>query len=199
MKGIINVAKKEEVVMLEDKINYYVPSDDIQHNLLLDTCAINEIVKSTDVICAIKELKNKGFIYYISDVQMRELSGIIDRKEMKMTVDETIKESNKSILSFLKDIDCKRVSCVALLLEEFWVLDGSFRLIDENSSTYTMFKEIHNNNIHHIKDAVIAEAAIYNNCTLITKDRRLNKKVNQYFSGRSILCKNFINEILSSN
>lgn len=188
---------KEEVVMLEDKVNYYIPSSDIEHNFLLDTCALNRIVESNDIIDAIKKSKIKGYNYYISDVQMRELYGVIDKKVVDESISTSIKESNEKIFKFIEEINCKRVSCVALLLKNFWKLDGSFRLIDENAETYPMIKDIHNNNIIHIKDAVIAEAAVYNNCTLVTKDSRLNKKVNNYFNGRSLWYDDFTNKIMS--
>ena len=188
------MADKEKIVTFGNRINYYIPSDDIEHNFLFDTCAINEIMKHSDVVEVLK--KTKEYNYYISDAQMRELNGIVDRKEMKMTIDENVRKSNENTFEFIKNINCKRVSCVALLLENFWILDGSFRAIDEKSSTYPMFNEIHNNNLHHIKDAVIAEATIYNNCTLVTNDSRLNKKVNKYFTGRSLMYEDFVSKII---
>ena len=112
-----------------------------------------------------------------------------------MQIYDNVKKENEKVFKFINEIDCKRVSSLPLLLENYWILDGSFRLISEKAETYPMFSEIHNDNIHHLKDAVIAEAAIHNNCTLVTNDKRLNKKVNSHFASRSMLCEEFEEKI----
>lgn len=163
--------------------------------ILFDTCAINKIMKSEEFMKKVKKIKELGFNYYIPDAMMRELQGVVDRKNGGMQIDDNIRKENEKVFEFIKEINGKRVSSVALLLENYWKLDGSFRLINEKADTFDMFKEIHNGNIHHLKDAVIVEAAIYNNCILVTSDKRLNKKVNHYFNNRSMLCEEFDKKI----
>ena len=58
------MADKEKIVTFGNRINYYIPSDDIEHNFLFDTCAINEIMKHSDVVEVLK--KTKEYNYYIS-------------------------------------------------------------------------------------------------------------------------------------
>ncbi len=183
---------EEKVFYFGDRINYFEPSDDILHNFIFDTCAINDIIKSQESIAKVIELAKLGNNYYITDVEYRELKGIIDRNGKSGIVKEEVQKKNEPVLRFLKEHNFKRVSCIAALLPNFWILDGSFRLFDEASILAPMVNDIHNNNLRHMKDAINAEAAIYNNCILVTSDDRLNKKVNKYFAGRSITTKEFL-------
>lgn len=185
----------EEKIVRDGRVIYYIPDKNIEHNILFDTCAINKIMKSEEFMDKVKKMKELGFNYYIPDALMRELKGVVDRKAGGMQVYDNVKEENESVFDFIKEINGKRVSSLALLLKNYWILDGSFRSIDEKAEAYPMFSEIHNDNIHHLKDAVIAEAAIHNNCTLVTNDKRLNKKVNSHFANRSMLCEEFEEKI----
>lgn len=181
--------------MMDGKVIYYIPDNNVDHNILFDTCAINKIMKSEEFMKKVKKMKELGFNYYIPDALMRELKGVVDRKAGGMQVYDNVKEENERVFDFINEINGKRVSSLALLLQNYWILDGSFRTIDKSDDAYAMFNEIHHNNIHHLKDAVIAEAAIHNNCTLVTNDKRLNKKVNSHFASRSMLCEEFEEKI----
>lgn len=123
------------------------------------------------------------------------MHGISDRNQ-NVTIDyEKINKKNKPVFEFLEYCNFKRVSCIATLMQNYTLLDGSFRILDEKSDRYEIFEEVYKNNIHNIKDAIIAEAAIYNNCILVTKDSRLNKKVNKHFIRRSILIDDFLSMV----
>jgi len=71
------------------------------------------------------------------------------------------------------------------LRQNFWVLDGSMRMLENTGVRTKMFESIHNSNKRYISDAQIAEAAIYHECFLVTNDRRLQKNVTDYFPGRA--------------
>lgn len=58
---------KEKEIFFGETINYYIPSNDINHNYIFDTCAINEIMKSEKYKSDVKAFKENGNNYYITD------------------------------------------------------------------------------------------------------------------------------------
>lgn len=162
-----------------------VPNSVILANFVWDTCALNELVKDTEAIKWCKIAIEAGHRYYITTVQERELAGVPDRK---LTYGDASTWGNPQtkIFSILDTLSFCRISCITTLYPEFWLLDGSMRILEGSGKRLEMYNAIYNNNNHHKRDAIIAEATVYHGCKLISKDGRFMRKVNSFFPNTAI-------------
>lgn len=168
------------------------------YNFVFDTNNINRLAVDTVAINNCISAMKEGYCFYITDVQQREFMGWPDRKGTYSDPKSWHPSENyKQIYSLIDRLNIQYISCVALLLEGFWTLDGSMRILDDEGSLYEMFQSIHNKNRSHLRDATIAEATIYNHCKLVTNDKRLRNKMNLFFPGTAITYKDFIDSLNS--
>ena len=176
-------------------IDWVEPDENNNYNFLFDTCALIHLSKNLCVAEKMKEKLKDNYRYYICTVQNGEISGVPFKKLEKYFSSNWVRhQDHDTITDIAKILEIRRVSCVALPFHDFCVLDGSFReFIDYSSEPKSaMFYEIWNMNWKHIMDAIIGEAAIYNNCYLISTDGRLINTVNKHFDGRAMEYKDFI-------
>lgn len=154
-------------------------------NYVWETNALNRLADDIEMLRHCHATIEEGHRYYITTVQERELIGIPDRT---MKYDDVSKwgSAQKKAFEIMEALDFKRVSCVPLLYRNFWLLDGSMRILEDNGIRTDMFNSIYNNNNRHKRDATIAEAAMYHGCTLISNDGRLRNKVNCFFPSSAI-------------
>lgn len=177
----------------------YIPDKNNENNILLDTCVYDKRLCGNDTdIDKLKSAMDYGFQYFKTDVQEREISGVPDRKRTYDKPWET-NPNAPAIMKIMKYLDVKKVSCYAHPMYLYFViLDGTFRVMEDENSTdprVKMFYEIYNHNKNHLRDAIIAEASIYNNCKLVSTDGRLIRKVNKFFEGSAIHYDDFIKTI----
>lgn len=173
----------------------YIP-DDEKNNFLFDSCVYDKrlLENSTD-INKLKRAKKIGYLYFKTAVQEREIYGIPDRN-FSYKKPWTSNPNAHKIMKILDALDVKRISCYGhpgYLC--FTALDGTYRVMESESSMETrvkMFYDIYNHNNRHLRDAIIAEAAIYNHCMLISVDNRLIRKVNNYFENAAMSYDEFI-------
>lgn len=154
-------------------------------NYVWDTNSLNKLADDPQMIqCCHKAIRN-GHRYYITTVQERELTGVPDRT---LEYDNPSKWDTVQQKTFdvMESLGFKQVSCVGLLYLNFILLDGSMRVLESSGPRIDMFNSIYNNNNHHKRDATIAEATIYHDCTLISGDNRLRNKVNRFFPDSAI-------------
>ena len=160
------------------------PSNCFQ-NYIWDTQTLNVLAEDAEMISLCRYSTSKGHRHFITTVQERELAGIPDRT-MQYLDPNAWRESEKRSFAVMEELGFCRLSCVSLLYQNYWILDGSMRILESSGTRVDMFHEIYNNNNHHKRDATIAEAAVYHGCTLITNDKRLRNKVNKYFPDSAI-------------
>ncbi len=165
-------------------MDFIEPSKCFQ-NYIWDTQTLNALAGDTEMISLCRNSMSKGHRHFITTVQERELAGIPDRT-MQYRDSNAWGESQKKTFAVVEELGFCCLSCVALLYHNFWILDGSMRILESSGTRVDMFNEIYNNNNHHKRDATIAEAAVYHGCTLITNDKRLRNKVNKYFPATAI-------------
>lgn len=165
-------------------MEYIEPSNDYQ-NYIWDTQSLNELATDAEMVALCKRAFDAGQRYFITTVQERELVGVPDRT-MKYSDDGAWGEYQERTLLLMEELNFCRCSCVALFYQNFWLLDGSMRILPDSGPRTDLFNDIYNNNNHHKRDATIGEAAVYHGCTLITNDKRLRNKVNKYFPGTAI-------------
>ena len=167
-------------------------------NYMLDTCTINRLADSEENTKLLFHSIQYGYRYYKTDVQDRELIGIPDRT-LEYEKAEAWKTSARAkiAIGILDGINAERIPCVATPLRNFWLLDGSMRLWPDKGTgrVADMMDEIFNGNIHHMRDAVIAEATVFSNCILITADKRLYKKLKNYYPENVINYCDFLSKI----
>ena len=174
----------------------YAPNIENPHNYLLDTCVFDKkLSPSHEDVNLLLGASKRGYEFYVTELQSREIHGVPDRKGTYDTKWE--QPENATIIEEIFELlDVKRVSCYGHIGYKWFVLlDGTYRLIeDENNDDerVKMFYDIFNHNNRHLRDAIIAEAAIYNHCTLVSVDNRLIKKVNSHFENRAISYDEFI-------
>ena len=154
-------------------------------NYVWDTQALNQLTLDDNMknLCSIAYCH--GHRYFITIVQARELNGVPDRT-MKYSNADAWKSPQAETFEIMEALKFSRLSCVSLLYPNFWLLDGSMRILEDNGSRTDMFYAIYNNNNHHKRDATIAEATIYHECILISNDKRLRNKMNKFFPGSAI-------------
>ena len=165
-------------------------------NYVWDTQALNQLASDDDMIILCKSAYDVGHRYYITTVQERELVGVPDRT-MKYNSSSAWRNPQGQTFEVMKSLCFCRISCIALLYLNFWLLDGSMRILEDSGPRIDMFNEIYNNNNHHKRDATIAEATVYHNCFLISNDKRLRNKTNKYFPGTAITYKEYKDRILA--
>lgn len=174
----------------------YIPNEKNKNNILFDSCVYDKrLLGNSDDIEKLLLAISSGYAYFKTEVQEREICGVPDRN---YAYDKPwIPNSNADqIMKILKELDVKRVSCYGHVGYQYFVLlDGTYRPIENENSKderVKMFYDIFNHNDRHLRDAIIAEAAIYNHCILVSVDNRLIRKVNSHFANRAMNYDEFI-------
>ena len=127
--------------------------------------------------------------------------------DSSVPLDFKISDALKKKIPIFADIqvrlNIKRVSSLASLMLNHWILDGTYRCFDDKSAVGKMTKKIFNSNeklrekhpfAQHY-DAMTAEAAIYNHCYLVTDDSKLKRLVVEDFPSRAITTAELIEKI----
>ena len=184
-----------------DNTNNYseccVPDSNNKHNYLFDTCVLDKkLAQDEKNVEKCKATLFMGYRYFFTTVQEREIAGVQDRTgDYKK---QTPSVNYAEILRIFEELEFGRVSCCTVFYPNFMLLDGSFRFLEEtgiHEKRAEMTKAIDNNNNNHRRDAITAESAIYNNCTLVTTDKRLYNKVKLYFPYQVLYFDDFISKI----
>lgn len=171
------------------------PNPNNPNNYVFDTNVLNQLVSDATAIELLKGALEHGYCFFITDVQLRELNGMPDRTGRYTDAASWHPSKNYvQIQKMINELNIQNISCVALLLKGFWTLDGSMRILDDKDPYFEMFQAIHNDNLHHLRDATIAEATLHNHCKLVSKDKRLRNKVNSFFLNSALS----INEFMES-
>ena len=180
--------------MSENENRCVIPNKDNKDNYVFDTNVLEVLAKDVELIKRCTYFIKKGHCYYITDVQGREIVGVPDRTgDYRNNEAWRRPESADAMLSLIELLEIKTISCIASLRLNFWILDGSMRVLESAGVCAKMFDSIHNSNKRYISDAQIAEAAIYHDCLLLTNDRRLQKKVTDFFPGRAFSLVDYFN------
>ena len=120
-----------------------------------------------------------------------------------MNTPKWIEEKRPLFAEILKQLSVQRVSSVASNMPNHTILDGTFRELESSGgSTELLFNILNlmekhptwktNKPFAYHYDAMIAEAAMENNCTLITEDSDLYNEVNRLFPKKAIKYADFI-------
>ena len=183
-------------------LNFTTPDDKNKYNFVFDTYVLEKkLASDSDVVEKCQYKLKYDYRYYISDVQINEVLGRPVRKYKHE--DQPIWTPSKNIDKVQRVVDAlciERISCVAANLPNFTFLDGSFREYPDYSASEpitAMLFEIHNKNLKHLMDAIIAEAAIYNKCYLVSTDIRAIGIVNKYFPDNAFHYDEFIDRFLT--
>lgn len=176
------------------------PSAENPNNFVFDTNNINRLATDITTVEKCKLAIDHGYRFYITDVQVREFMGVPDRKGTYCDPTSWCPSNNlERIRCLIKKLNMQHISCVALFLKNFWTLDGSMRILDDNGPLVEMFQAIHNKNRSHLRDATIAEATVHNHCKLITNDKRLRNKMNSFFPGSATTYEEFVESLNDFN
>lgn len=181
--------------------DFEVPDTNCVFNYLLDTVAFNRFAEHRAWIDLAEKSLELGFHYYKTANQDYELSGrgakTYDANCVPhVIISESFKAKMLIFAEIMKRLRVKRVSSVASFMKNHWILDGTYRLLGNNSvpEVGMMTQEIlwPDNGEKAIKpfgqryDAMTAEAAMYHGCFLVTDDKELGEIVNKYFPERAI-------------
>lgn len=175
-------------------LKYCIPTG--ENNYMLDTVAYNRLLENSELLDLVVKSLEYGYSYYKTSTQDFELHGLGAK-----VYDENcnpIHYKKNTVLPNFHIVDEKLkveyVSCGASLMKYHTLLDGSAYSIDADSLEGEMFQKILTLDPktrkrrpfaqHH--DALIAESAMHNNCTLVTNDGALKDTVNDYFPSRAI-------------
>jgi len=179
-----------------------IPDPNNPHNYMLDTSAFNKLAdKYSDLELFIRS-KSFGFMYYKTANQDYELGGIganvYDENCLPTYYkkSEALERKRPLFYEIQEKLEIKRVSSVASLMINHWILDGTYRIWDDHSVEGKLMQKILDFKQDSKKrkkrpfsqnyDAMIAEAALYNDCILVTNDSDLRNMVNEDFLGRAI-------------
>lgn len=191
-------------------VDFENPNPQNSHNYLLDTTAFNRLADRKDWLYIAEKSLPLGFRYYKTSNQNFELHGLgakVYTADTFIPLDFKISDELKKKLPIFADIQArlniKRVSSIASLMDNHWVLDGTYRILDGKSAVGKMTVKILNANeklrerhpfAQHY-DAMTAEAAIYNHCYLVTDDSKLKKLVVEDFPSRAITTAELVERI----
>lgn len=177
------------------------PNPNNIHNYMLDTSAYNKIAENQEIFNAIKKSLKFGFKYYRTAIQEKELRGMgakvydencVPTERYRIT--DEFKEKMKKFEIINLELGVKRASSIACGMRNHWILDGTYRLLEDNSKLSELCDEICMEKpsvrkkypYAQMYDAMIAESAMHHNCYLISNDKKLRKTVNSKFSERAI-------------
>ena len=175
------------------------PNPNCKFNYLLDTVAFNRLAEHRDWIDLAEKSHELGFHYYKTVNQDYELAGrgakTYDTHGISHPkITDTFKQKMLIFDEIMKRLNIKRVSSIGSLMPNHWQLDGTYRILNDQSNIGIMTDEIFQWNekkrekkpfFQHY-DAMSAEAAIHNNCILISDDDDLRRLVNKHFPQRAI-------------
>lgn len=190
--------------------NFEDPNSENKLNFLFDTTAFNRLAEHIEWIFILEQSLAKGARYYKTANQDYELMGIgaktYDKDGIPHPIASEIFETKIPLFDDIKErLQIKRVSSMASFMRGHWILDGTYRLYDDKSAIGKMTDEIFDANkklrekhpfAQHY-DAMTAEAAIFNHCTLVTDDKKLKNIVNKHFPQRAIQTKELVELIQS--
>ena len=178
---------------------------DNPYNYLLDTTAFNRFAEHKNWLEIAKKSLTLGFHYYKTVNQDYELHGrgaktYTANGIISHPVTEQFRQKMLSFDEIQKQLEVKRVSSIASLMPNHWILDGTYRILHTNSDRGVMTRKILDFNEKLRKkypfaqhyDAMGAEAAIYNHCTLVTDDSDLKDMVNESFPSGAIATKELV-------
>ena len=203
-------AFKDEVSLMNEIFldDFEEPNPNCKFNYLLDTAAFNRFAEHREWIDLAEKSLELGFHYYKTANQDYELSGrgakTYDANcvpHVKIT--DSFREKMLIFDEVLKRLKVKRLSSIASLMTNHWVLDGTHRVLDDKSKVGQMTKEILQFDektkiekpfVQHY-DAMSAEAAMYHGCVLVSDDKKLRDMVNKYFPQKAIQTKALIDFI----
>ena len=185
---------------------YSTPQIDNLNNYMLDTSAYNYLELLPDELLIVEKSIEYGFCYYSTAIQDMELSGLgakIYNKECEPIIKNPI---SMDFLARMRRIDnllqVKLVPEVALCMRDHSRVDGTCRFVAKDGTNVLVFEKIMGMNkpnsskpYAYSHDAVIAEAAIYYNCTLVTNDVELKNTVNSILVDKAITVKELISKI----
>lgn len=193
--------------MLDD---FECPDTSCKYNFLLDTTVFNRLAEHSDWLSILEKSLALGFHYYKTVNQDYELSGrgakTYDRNCIPhVDISESFKTKMPLFDEVKERLNLKRLSSIASLMRNHWIVDGSYRLLDDTSEIGVMTDEIFqfNEKLRAKKpfaqhyDAMSAEAAMYHNCFLVSDDDDLRDIVNKYFPQRAIPTQDLIALVLS--
>jgi len=115
------------------------------------------------IIDKIKYSSESQYEYYITTIQVEELCEIPDEKI----------EKRKTNILMLADLRAKLVP-ISLM-----ILNGRARIGYARLGTGEVYNSILNEKRSNIDDAVIADTAVFEGCTLITEDKNLYNRMHR--------------------
>ncbi|WP_339322140.1 hypothetical protein [Paenibacillus sp. FSL W8-0194] len=121
----------------------------------------NVFDKLPEFIDKVKNSSRKQFEYYITSIQVEELCEIPDAKQ----------DIRKTNILMLVDL---RATLVPISL---FILNGRARFGYARLGEGEVYRKILNDSKNNIDDAVIADTAVFEGCTLITQDKDLYKRM----------------------
>lgn len=170
--------------------------DLIDKRFMLDTSALNRVIKSFEDIRLIVDSKAEGYQYFFTDIQFEEIEKNILRRSPDVPQDLVERSRVYWMLDLLKTmlrIQTHHVKRYGTLKLNDLILDGSLTIMpDEVSDAHD---DIHHHNDQHSNDAMIGVVAMEHGCVLVTEDRRLFNRVNAHTPGGAIRYADFIAQL----
>ena len=157
----VNAAIKRLILNEVDKpsLQEILPKSEVI-GVMFDTNSFDKILTGEIPLDLIKRSINKGYRYFVTHIQIDELSNTPDTK----------KDKRAQLILFLSAV------APSLIPSESFVL-GYSRLGFAKLGTAGYYEKLLNENKTNIKDAIIGETAIKNNFILITEDKNFIKKM----------------------
>lgn len=181
------------------------PNHENKFNYLLDTTVFNRLVENKAWFLTVLNSLKKGFRYYITANQYNELHGVGAKTYDQNCVPHVhISDAFQEKIDLFDDIlgrlHIKRLSSIASFMSNHWVLDGTYRILDDTTACGKMTEELlaFNEKLRQRKpfaqhyDAMTAEAAMYHGYYLVSDDNDLGNIVNKYFPQKAIQTKDLI-------
>lgn len=177
---------------------YAEPDRYNQNNYMFDSCVYGTLAEDEELFNVFKESISKKFCYYTTAIQDMEF---VEGKGAKTYNKECIPVIKKPVPperiekfeQINKELNVKWVPEVAVFMCDHARLDGTNRFIARNSLEEKLLQEIMKKNnpdgnkpFFYSHDAIIAEAAVYYGCVLVSDDEKLRRIVNQFCPGRAI-------------
>jgi len=120
----------------------------------------NVFDKLPEIINKLKKTSEQQYEYYITTIQVEELCEIPDEKI----------ETRKTNILMLADLRAKLVPISVFVL-------GKARLGYARLGAGEVYKKVLNENSSNTNDAIIADTAVCEGCTLITEDKDLYERM----------------------
>ena len=172
----------------------YEPDVTFSYNFVFDTTTINKIAERPQDIEVLEAASEKlGYEYFRCRIQDEEIEGIKSDGTIHSTFSK-LSPKSLQMKGVVERLSIRKIPCLAKFVERGIASTDINYLKNSDGKLFEVFQKVFNENIDNLEDAIIVEAGIRYNCTIISNDRAMCENTIKEFPGKAVLYQKFIKD-----